>query len=460
MSKPKKDIDVSIMERRAYDFLLRQQEAREWMEEMIQEPLKISSTADFVQGLRDGVYLCRLANVFAPGVVGKIYEQKTNSVLEFMSVNNIQNFLKALGKVEFRRLFWFEVTDLWEMKNVYKVVHCIHMLARYLTENFNTIKIRRLKAFNFSQEEINKTKKLIQDLNEMEMAIPEDSNQTAGGADDTASDPSTETDPLSEPDFDDLADPDKCHISGDGCKTAIAGVKAKFFIRARDVDGNDIKQGGEKFTVVLFHAEKEGTKIVADVLDKKDGQYEVTYTPEAGGEYSMEVKLIDEENKENDTDEPEVFLLKGCPMKVTVESSAESDPSKATFDGMGINSAVAGVESTFQITTFDAYGNQGRGGEKVTAVLRREGMADVDASCLDHSNGVYTASYVCPSAGEYELHAFLNGKPMGTHKRVTVKDAGVSTPANCEINFDNKFTDQKAEPRPSSKSKQRTNMET
>ncbi|KAL0477396.1 hypothetical protein AKO1_005816 [Acrasis kona] len=445
MSKPKKDIDVSIMERRAYDFLLRQQEAREWMEEMIQEPLKISSTADFVQGLRDGVYLCRLANVFAPGVVGKIYEQKTNSVLEFMSVNNIQNFLKALGKVEFRRLFWFEVTDLWEMKNVYKVVHCIHMLARYLTENFNTIKIRRLKAFNFSQEEINKTKKLIQDLNEMEMAIPDDSNQTAGANDDTASDPSTETDPLSEPDaFDDLADPDKCIITGDGSKSAVAGIKSTFSIKARDVDGNDIKQGGEKFTVVLFHSEKEGTKVIADVVDKNNGIYEVSYTPEIFGEYSMEVKLIDEENKENDSDEPEVFLLKGCPMKVTVDSNPESDPSKATFDGMGISSAVAGVESSFQINTFDAYGNQGKGGEKVTALLRREGVADIDASCLDHSNGIYTASYVCPSAGEYELHAFLNGKPLGHHRKVTVKDAGVSTPANCEINFDDKYLNQKA----------------
>lgn len=441
MSKPKKDIDVSIMERRAYDFLLRQQEAREWMEEMIQEPLKIASTADFVQGLRDGVYLCRLANVFAPGVVGKIYEQKTNSVLEFMSVNNIQNFLKALGKVEFRKLFWFEVTDLWEMKNVYKVVHCIHMLARYLTENFNTIKIKRLKGYNFTQDEINKTKKLIQDLNEMEMPdLPGD-----GGADDEGSDPDTETDPLSEPDhFDDLADPDKCVISGDGMRSAQAGIEAKFSIKARDVEGNDIKEGGEVFTVVLFHSENNDEKVIGKVEDKKNGTYEVTYTAKLAGEYSMEIKLIDEENKENDSDEPEVFLLKGCPMRVDVTACPTSDPSKCQLDGMGINSAVAGVEANFNIVSYDAYGNKGLGGEDFTAVLT-SGSEKIDATVVDNKDGTYTVSYTCPAAGEYDLQVFLKGQPLGLAKKVVVKDAGVSTPEKCIlVGFDDALLDQKA----------------
>jgi Ras GTPase-activating-like protein IQGAP2/3 len=441
MSKPKKDIDVSIMERRAYDFLLRQQEAREWMEDMIQEPLKIASTADFVQGLRDGVYLCRLANVFAPGVVGKIYEQKTNSVLEFMSVNNIQNFLKALGKVEFRRLFWFEVTDLWEMKNVYKVVHCIHMLARYLTENFNTIKIKRLKGYNFTQEEINKTKKLIQDLNEME--IPEDTT-TSGGADDVASSDS-ETDPLSEPDdqFDDLADPDKCIISGDGSKYAQAGIEAKFTIKARDVDGNEIKTGGETFTVVLFHAESSDEKIVGSVQDKANGTYEVSYTPKLAGEYSMEIKLIDEENKDNDSDEPEVFLLKGCPMKVEVTSSPNSDPSRCQLDGMGTSSAVAGVEASFNIVSFDAYGNKGLGGETFTAILT-SGDNKIHAHVRDNKDSTYTVNYTCPSAGEYDLQVFLNNQPLGGRK-VVVKDAGVSSPEKCVlVGFDESLLNQKA----------------
>jgi len=441
MSKPKKDIDVSIMERRAYDFLLRQQEAREWMEDMIQEQLKISSTADFVQGLRDGVYLCRLANVFAPGVVGKIYEQKSNSVLEFMSVNNIQNFLKALDNVNFRKLFWFEVTDLWEMKNVYKVVHCIHMLARYLTEHFNTIKIKRLKGYNFTQDEINKTKKLIQDLNEIPEIPPEPSE--SGAAEE--SDSSTETDPLSEPDqFDDLADPDKCIVTGDGAKSAQAGVQAKFVIRARDVDGNDIKEGGEIFTVVLFHSEKSEEKIVATVQDKNNGTYDVTYVPKLAGEYSMEIKLIDEENKENDSDEPEVFLLKGCPMKVDVTGSATSDPNNCQLDGMGISSAVAGVEASFNVVSFDAYGNKGLGGENFTAVLAA-GDNKINSNVTDNKDGTYTIAYTCPSAGEYDLQVYLNNQPVGSSKKVVVKDAGVSTPDKCALlGFDDSMLNQKA----------------
>lgn len=82
--------------------------------------------------LHNGVALCDIAKVFSPSSVNKVHKPKIGTVLEFMATDNYNQFYRACEKVGFPQLYMFETTDLWEKKNVYKIVHCIHTLAHFL----------------------------------------------------------------------------------------------------------------------------------------------------------------------------------------------------------------------------------------------------------------------------------------------------------------------------------------
>ena len=102
-------MDLSIAERRAYEFLLRSEEAKRWIEEMTQERFGHgSSIAYFGEMLRDGVALAKLAKIFAPTHVKKINKPNQNTIkLEFSLVDNITQFLNACKSTGFREIYLF-----------------------------------------------------------------------------------------------------------------------------------------------------------------------------------------------------------------------------------------------------------------------------------------------------------------------------------------------------------------
>jgi hypothetical protein len=138
-----KNLDVAIAEKRAYDFLVRQQEAKQWMEEMLNEKIP-GLTSDFVPANRDGTLLCRLANIFTNNSIKKIHQVKSGNVLEFMAIDNLNSFLRASKSVGFPDYHFFGIPDIWEKKNIVKVVSCIHALAHYLEKIGNFVKIKDL----------------------------------------------------------------------------------------------------------------------------------------------------------------------------------------------------------------------------------------------------------------------------------------------------------------------------
>eukprot|EP01027_Heterolobosea_sp_BB2_P007478 GEZU01011124.1.p1 GENE.GEZU01011124.1~~GEZU01011124.1.p1 ORF type:complete len:234 (+),score=76.49 GEZU01011124.1:39-740(+) len=148
------DIYAAMASFNAYEFLCRQQECKEWIAECINEELSIESITHFMEALRNGVYLCKLANVILPGSIPKIYD-KTR--LEFQYTENINNFLRVCDKVGLQRSHHFTVPDLWERKNSTKVVHCIHSLSALLeAQGFQTPKMKNLQGkVEFSEEELN-----------------------------------------------------------------------------------------------------------------------------------------------------------------------------------------------------------------------------------------------------------------------------------------------------------------
>jgi hypothetical protein len=439
----KSNIDRSISEQKAYEFLLRTQEAKEWIEDMIDEKLP-PGTANFMDHLHNGVVLCSLANAFLPGSVTKIHKPKIGSVLEFMATDNYNQFFRACDKVNFPKIYMFETTDLWEKKNMYKIVHCIHTLAHYLfTKGYVKDKrIKRLKNFDFDPEEIQKTKKELEKLDEMPTwTTPVDDEDDQEVAEEPVEEEEPEEDLPPEDNLDDeLADPDKCAIVKGEPRKARAGEKQVFVLQAKDASGNDIKQGGERFSAFVIPKDESGSnKITLDVKDLANGLYEFTYTPTRSGEYTQEVSLIDEVDGEQ-----ELLPVTNACVSVQI-SPATPDHTKCEVSGMGAESAIAGVPGTFQIVTRDQFGNKCSGGDKFTATLthKTKDSVSVSATVIDEGNGSYSFAYTCPISGDYQLNIQLNETTLAD-KSVVVKDAGVSDPKNCQVHLPENLNQLKA----------------
>uniref|UniRef100_A0A8C7K4Z2 IQ motif containing GTPase activating protein 2 n=1 Tax=Oncorhynchus kisutch TaxID=8019 RepID=A0A8C7K4Z2_ONCKI len=102
------------------------------MEACVEEELP--STTDLEEGLRNGVYLGKLAKFFAPKMVSekKIYDRDQarykRTGLHFRHTDNTVQWLRAMESVGLPKIFYPETTDVYNRKNMPKVVYCIHAL--------------------------------------------------------------------------------------------------------------------------------------------------------------------------------------------------------------------------------------------------------------------------------------------------------------------------------------------
>ncbi|CAB1322084.1 unnamed protein product, partial [Coregonus sp. 'balchen'] len=106
------------------------------MEACVEEELP--STTDLEESLRNGVYLGKLAKFFAPKMVSekKIYDRDQarykRTGLHFRHTDNTVQWLRAMESVGLPKIFYPETTDVYNRKNMPKVVYCIHALSLYL----------------------------------------------------------------------------------------------------------------------------------------------------------------------------------------------------------------------------------------------------------------------------------------------------------------------------------------
>lgn len=112
----------------AYEYLCHIGEAKEWIEACIQE--EIPEIVKLEEGLRDGVVLAKLTRVFAPHLVRRIFESPR---LQFRHSENINYFFKFLDEIGMPDLFTFELTDIYDKKNIPKVIYCVHALGYILS---------------------------------------------------------------------------------------------------------------------------------------------------------------------------------------------------------------------------------------------------------------------------------------------------------------------------------------
>uniref|UniRef100_A0A8C4P0Z5 IQ motif containing GTPase activating protein 2 n=1 Tax=Dicentrarchus labrax TaxID=13489 RepID=A0A8C4P0Z5_DICLA len=120
----------------AYEYLCHLEEAKRWMEACLEEDLP--PTTELEEGLRNGVYLGKLSNFFAPKMVSekRIYDRDQSRYkskgLHFRHTDNTVQWLRAMESVGLPKIFYPETTDVYDRKNMPKVVYCIHALSLYL----------------------------------------------------------------------------------------------------------------------------------------------------------------------------------------------------------------------------------------------------------------------------------------------------------------------------------------
>ncbi|KAF9462631.1 ras GTPase-activating protein [Collybia nuda] len=145
----------------AYEYLCHVGEAQQWIEGCLGEELGFG-VVELEDGLRNGVVLAKLVRTFqGENAVRKIYEAPK---LDFRHSDNINAFFNFVRQVGLPEGFIFELTDLYEKKNLPKVIYCIHALSHLLSRRGMAERIGNLLGqLQFSDDQLQRTQKGLKD---------------------------------------------------------------------------------------------------------------------------------------------------------------------------------------------------------------------------------------------------------------------------------------------------------
>lgn len=127
-------MDTQRKHLQAYEYLCHIGEARAWLEDVL-EPVELPAIVQLEEALRDGVTLAEVVVRLCPRL--PVDQQRAlgalrifrNPRLQYRHTDNIALFFRFLGEIELPELFRFETVDLYEKKNIPKVIYCIHALS-------------------------------------------------------------------------------------------------------------------------------------------------------------------------------------------------------------------------------------------------------------------------------------------------------------------------------------------
>ncbi|NXQ27320.1 IQGA3 protein, partial [Alaudala cheleensis] len=168
------EMDEQRRQNVAYQYLCHLEEAKRWMEACLGEELP--PPTELEETLRNGVLLAKLGHCFAPAIVPlkKIYDPEQTRYkaagLHFRHTDNINHWRDAMSHVGLPSIFHPETTDIYDKKNMPRVVYCIHALSFYLFKLGLAPPIQDLYGkVNFTEEEINNMK---QELEKYGLQLP------------------------------------------------------------------------------------------------------------------------------------------------------------------------------------------------------------------------------------------------------------------------------------------------
>lgn len=159
-------MDTQRKHLQAYEYLCHIGEARAWIEDVL-EPVELPPIVQLEEALRDGVTLAevvvRLSPVLPPDSQRALGSHRIfrHPRLQFRHSDNIALFFRFLAQVELPELFRFELVDLYEKKNIPKVIYCIHALS-WLLYRKGIVEFRignLLGHLTFEEHELEETQK-------------------------------------------------------------------------------------------------------------------------------------------------------------------------------------------------------------------------------------------------------------------------------------------------------------
>ncbi|KAG8733921.1 hypothetical protein FRC11_000145 [Ceratobasidium sp. 423] len=144
----------------AYEYLCHVGEAQQWIEGCLGMELGFG-VVEMDEGLRNGVVLAKLARVIGEAgegdIVRRIFEHPK---LQYRHTDNINYFLAFLRNVGLPTSFEFDTIDLYEKKNIPKVIYCIHALSHLLSRRGKAQRIGNLLGqLEFSDDQLAETQK-------------------------------------------------------------------------------------------------------------------------------------------------------------------------------------------------------------------------------------------------------------------------------------------------------------
>jgi len=144
-------MDIERKNIQAYEYLCHVEEARDWIERCIEEEI---DSKTFEEQLRRGILLAKLANIIQPGSVKKIFDAEK---LQYRHSDNINYLFTVMRNIKFPENFIFELTDLYDKKNIPKVIYCLHALSHFLeVTGFLHPAVKDLVGkLEFSEEQLN-----------------------------------------------------------------------------------------------------------------------------------------------------------------------------------------------------------------------------------------------------------------------------------------------------------------
>ncbi|EPY52439.1 hypothetical protein SPOG_01763 [Schizosaccharomyces cryophilus OY26] len=145
----------------ALNYLCRVTEAKNWIEKCLDTDLGPIFT--FEQSLRNGVVLAKLVLRFQPYRRFRIFD---SGELQFRHSDNINKFLDFINDINLPDIFHFELTDIYEGKNLPKVIYCIHALSFFLSMQHLAPPLERINEdLHFADDDIAQIVRRLQQSN-------------------------------------------------------------------------------------------------------------------------------------------------------------------------------------------------------------------------------------------------------------------------------------------------------
>lgn len=104
----------------------------------------------------------------------------------------------------------------------------------------------------------------------------------------------------------------------------------------------------------------------------------------------------------------------GSPFRNLMVAVGATDASSTAATGAALTAAVAGVESTFYLQTYDAASNARTVGGDTWTITMTKGATTVSVQVVDANDGSYTASYNATVSGTYALVVKVNGVSLSS----------------------------------------------